>query len=333
MDQDTTIDGTVRAAIELASRAPSVHNSQPWRWVIGADGVRLYADLRRWLPATDADGRDVVLSCGAVLHHLRVALATAGLAAEVHRLPDPDEQDHLATITLRQTVPAVQTVPAGIGTESAAAIAARRTDRRRFGSWDVPDGFVEELVALAADQGVVLRPVASAGLRDTLRAAMREADRIQQDAPGHRAETARWSGQVVNGAGIPAANLLPDPVGTGAGTARRFSSGTLTQAAGADDDGAFLFVLGTSSDDTLSQLRAGEAASAVLLHATVLGLASCMLSQPLEVGSTRALVRDQVLGGTLSPQLVLRIGWAPPGGPLPATPRRPVDDTIERTPR
>ena len=68
---------TVRAAIELASRAPSVHNSQPWRWMVGPHSVHLYADLRRWLPATDADGRDLVVSCGAALHHLRVALAAA----------------------------------------------------------------------------------------------------------------------------------------------------------------------------------------------------------------------------------------------------------------
>ena len=67
-------------------------------------------------------------------------------------------------------------------------------------------------------------------------------------------------------------------------------------------------VLGTASDDRLSQLRAGEALSAVLLQAAQMGLASCPLSQPLEVGSTRRLLAT-VLGGTLSPQLVLRLGF------------------------
>lgn len=87
-----------------------------------------------------------------------------------------------------------------------------------------------------------------------------------------------------------------------------------------------LAVLGTTSDDTLAQLRAGEALSAVLLTATTLGLATCPLSQPLEVGSTRRMLRDDVLGGTLSPQLVLRLGW-PTGPSLPVTPRRSVADT------
>jgi len=88
-----------------------------------------------------------------------------------------------------------------------------------------------------------------------------------------------------------------------------------------------LTVLGTASDDTLSRLRAGEALSAVLLTATTLGLASCPLSRPLEVGSTRRSLRDDVLVGTVSPQLVLRLGWPVVGPSLPGTPRRSFADT------
>lgn len=92
-------------------------------------------------------------------------------------------------------------------------------------------------------------------------------------------------------------------------------------------------VLGTTSDGPLSQLRAGEALSAVLLDATELGLAACPLSQPFEVGRTRTLIRDELFGGTLAPQLVLRVGWAPTGPALPPTPRRPVDQAIDHAGR
>jgi hypothetical protein len=70
-------------AVEHALRAPSVHNTQPWRWRIDtADGVvELYADRGRRLSATDPDGRDLLISCGAALDHLVVALAHAGLQA------------------------------------------------------------------------------------------------------------------------------------------------------------------------------------------------------------------------------------------------------------
>ena len=76
-------------ALVRAVRAPSVHNSQPWRWRVGPHGVDLYTDATRRLPRTDPDGRDQVMSCGAALHHLLVALADAGQGARVRRIPDP----------------------------------------------------------------------------------------------------------------------------------------------------------------------------------------------------------------------------------------------------
>ncbi|GAA2558870.1 Acg family FMN-binding oxidoreductase [Pseudonocardia hydrocarbonoxydans] len=314
---------TVRTALALAARAPSIHNSQPWRWVVGPRSVHLYAVLRRWLPATDTQGRDLIVSCGAVLHHLRVALAATGLANSVRRMPNPSEPNHLAALELHPR-------PAGDDELAlAAAISRRRTDRRKFTDWEVPAAFVDELIERAAEQGALLRPITEAAPRARLLDAIREAAQIQEADTAYRTETAVWSGGYADVDGVPAANLLRDPVATGAGTARRFSEGLIEQAAG-EPDGAALLVLATTSDDPLAQLRGGEALSAVLLHATAVGLATCPLSQPLEVGSSRQVVQDEVLGGSAVPQLVLRVGWAPAGAPLPPTPRRPIDETIER---
>lgn len=313
--------GTVRSAIELASRAPSVHNSQPWRWRLDQRSVHLYSDLRRWLPATDADGRDLVVSCGAALHHLRVALAASGVRTAVHRIPNPDEADHLAAVEMEFGA------PSELGLGLASAIPLRRTDRRPFGDWAVPDAFRQELVSCAAEQGAVLRMIDEPGARAGVMAAIREAATIQAGVPGYPTELALWSGRDANDDGIPAANLIRNAAGT-IEAGRRFADGDIEVADG-QPDGATLAVLGTASDDRLSQLRAGEALSAILLLACDYGLAACPLSQPLEVGATRRTLRDKVLGGTLSPQLVLRLGWPSVGAPLPATPRRPVAETIE----
>lgn len=307
---------TVQAAVALAARAPSVHNTQPWRWRITSRSVHLYADRKRWLQATDPDGRDLVMSCGAVLHHLRVALAAAGVRATVHRLPNPAEPDHLAALELS---------PGSAADADYALVAAlerRHTDRRPFTDWPVPDAVVGELVAIAAEQGVVLRPVAAEAGRARLMGAIAEAERIQREDAGYRTELALWSGRRAGPDGVPAVATE----GAAAGV-RRFDG---TPDGGAAD-GATLLVIGTASDDVLSWLRAGEATSAVLLKATTAGLASSPLSQPLEVGSTRAVLRDDVLGGTVSPQMVLRVGW-PSGaaGGTPRTPRRPVEETIAR---
>ena len=117
----------IALAVEKATRAPSVHNTQPWRWRIGPRSVELHADWNRHLPATDPDRRDLVLSCGVALHHLHVALAATGLHADTERFPDSEDRGHLATVDYR---------PGGdVDAEGARlypAIAARRTDRRRF---------------------------------------------------------------------------------------------------------------------------------------------------------------------------------------------------------
>jgi nitroreductase len=314
---------TVRSALALAAAAPSVHNSQPWRWVIGPHTVHLHADLDRWLPDTDADGRDMIVSCGAALHHARVALSAAGLASSVHRMPNRDEPDHLATVALHPR-PADDT-----DLTLAAAILRRRTDRRRFTDWEVPAAFVDELSARAAEQGALLRPVTAARSRGRLIEAIQAAEAKESNV-AYLAERAIWTGRNTDVEGIPAANLLRDAVASGGGTASQFSDGLIEHPSDGAPDGALLTVLATASDDPLSQLRAGEALSAVLLHATELGLATCPLSRPLEVDASRRAVQDEVLEGTAAPQLVLRVGWAPLGSPLRPTPRRPLDDMIKQ---
>jgi hypothetical protein len=323
-------NGTVHAALELAGRAPSVHNTQPWRWELGNAAIHLYADTDRWLPATDPDGRDLLVSCGAWLHHLRMALAASDIGVTVDRLPDPDEPGLLAVIELR---PGADGIDRTLATEQVGAIGTRHSDRRRFGEWPVPEAFLAQLVACAADQGAVLRVVTEPIDRQTLSIAMRTAAVEHDDAFGYEAELRTWTGLAewtgpghpggaARAEGVPAATVLAPGSVQSDPPARRFSGGELVDAAAGSRDAATVLILGTSSDDRLSHLRAGEAVSAVLLQATTLGLASSVLSEPLEVTGTRELVRDEVLGGTLSPQLVLRVGWPPADAAAPPqTPR------------
>ena len=93
-----------RAAAEAAARAslraPSVFNTQPWKWRITGDAMELSSDPARRLGVTDAEGRLLLLSCGGALHHARVALAANGWAAVVQRLPDERRPDLLARIRI-----------------------------------------------------------------------------------------------------------------------------------------------------------------------------------------------------------------------------------------
>ncbi|HPX36875.1 MAG TPA: NAD(P)H nitroreductase [Mycobacterium sp.] len=312
----------IRDVLVLANRAPSVHNSQPWHWRVGPDSLHLYADPSRHLPRIDPDRRDMMLSCGAALHHCTVALAAAGWRATVDRLPDPSDPHHLAVITVTAQP------PGELDVTLAAAITRRRTDRRTYGSWPVPWGDIALMGARAARAGVMLRQVDEI---PALNAIVAESVARHSNDPDYLAELTAWSGRHGSVAGVPARNT-PDPDEAAPIPARVFAGPALRQPSQAPSsaDNAAMLVLGTEGDDELARLRAGEVTSLVLLSATAMGLASCPVTEPLEIAETRASVREDVFGASGYPQMIVRVGWSPVGAdPLPATPRRPLNEVAD----
>jgi len=313
---------TIRAVLTLATQAPSVHNSQPWHWRVGPHSLHLYADSSRHLPRTDPDRRDLLLSCGAALHHCTAALAAMGWHAKIHRLPNPDDHDHLASIEVHRQS------PSELDVTLAAAIGRRRTDRRTYSSWPVPMGDIALMGARAARAGVMLRQI---DLLPQLHAIVAESVRKHADDSDYLTELNAWSGRYGSVAGVPARNTpVPDP--TAEIPARVFAGPVLVQASQTSpaEDNAVMLALGTETDDDLARLRAGEATSLVLLSATAMGLASCPVTEPLEIPETRDMVRADVFGTSGYPQILLRVGWAAVNAdPLPATPRRPLPEVAD----
>jgi nitroreductase len=314
---------TLRSALSLAIRAPSVHNSQPWRWRVGPHSLHLYADLDRHLANTDPDRRDLMLSCGAALNHCVVALAALGWQSKTHRFPNPADPAHLASIELQRRT------PAELDVALAAAIPRRRTDRRYFSSWPVPPGDIALMSARAARAGVrLLRVEDVTGLKEVVA----QAARMHAADSDYLSELAAWSGRHASPAGVPARNTpASDPAADM--PSRRFAGTALAQPPEtvSTDDNAVVLALGTRGDDDLTRLRAGEATSLVLLTATAQGLANCPVTEPLEISETREAVRADVFDSNEFPQMLLRVGWAPVNAdPLPSTPRWPLSDVVTR---
>ena len=314
-------------ATERALRAPSVHNSQPWQWRISDGVVELHADPNRHLIGTDPDRRDLVISCGAALHHLRVALADLGVSTTTERLPDPEDGTLLAV--MRPVDGPVDAHDAAL----AAAIEERRSDRRAFRDEPVQPAQLDLLAERAAAQEAGLIPVLSDGARTRLAAVLGEAATSERTVPGYAAELAIWSSRKAGGHdGIPTGSRTGRHVGPESAGLRLFPEGQLSQGPHpltAGPDGATLMVLTTPGDGPVDWLRAGEATSAALLVATRNGLATTVLSQAAEVAHTRRQLADTVLQVPEHAQLVLRVGWAPHGAAaLPETPRRPLRSVL-----
>lgn len=317
----------VEDILRLACRAPSVHNSQPWRWRVTGTRIDLYADFTRQLVYADPSRRDLMVSCGAALHHLQVAAAGSGWTTRVRRLPDPGDERHVASIQLKPS----EATPEAVAMLD--TIAARRTDRRRLSSWPVPEDRLRSLAATGSAWGAQVIPVFGEGEKERLQRLTRRADLLQQRNERYVAELAAWTG-VSDVEGVPVAHV-PSTTSAEQPTdelTRRFPGGTLPDPnvdPQAPEDGMLLIC--TSSDDAISRVRAGESLSAVWLHATREDMAVVPLSQAVEVDETRRELQLDVLGDLAFPQIVLRIGWLPATrDELPPTPRRPLDEVLVR---
>lgn len=317
---------TIHAALDAAVRAPSVHNTQPWRWSIADRSLHLFADATRQLSVLDPGGRDMTISCGAALDHARLALAALGWHATVHRLPDPARRDHLATLEL---------APLHVADEHAAILAEaathRYTDRRPFLNASVPTEVLDRVASSVGNDRVRVTMVTDPTRRRELVLALAHADLVQRADPRYRAELHEWAHQrsssregVLTGS-VPAASPLLSGI-----PGRDFGAGDL-ESPPAVADGATLYVLSTATDEPLDWLLTGEALSAVLLTATVHNLASCTLSQVAESTVGRDLARLVALDGVGEPQVAVRLGR-----PItevfrgPATPRRTLAEVVVR---
>lgn len=317
----TRVPATVLlSAVRAAGRAPSVHNTQPWRWVVRPDALELYAVRQRQLNVSDPVGRLLMVSCGAALHHARTALAAAGLFTAVTRLLDPDRPDHLATIDIIGRMD-----PSAAGQRLYAAIANRHTDRRPLADEPVAPETLEAIRSAVEREGAWLHLLPPDQVLDLAIAAQHAQD-LESTDPDWRTELAYWTSTALgDGHGVPDA-VIPSHPSTSTVPGRDFAHrGTLT---GNGSDRAAVFgILHGAQDSPVDWLRAGEALSAAWLTATAAGVSLVPLSAAVEVGVTRRALR-RALGQLGQPYLVLRLGVPAAGDALPPTPRLPERETV-----
>ena len=315
----------LRFLLNYAVLAPSGHNTQPWLFEVRDGTVTLRADRTRALPVVDPHDRELVISCGAALYNLRVAIRRFGYAAPVELLPDPAEPDLLATVRLGAAEP-----PTADDERRFAAIPLRRTNRRPFEARPLPAELITRLSAAAGEESAWLAVVEDESGRNAIADLISEGDRIQGADPSFRRELAAWihpnrtrcrDGMpgFAHGFGDLMSRLGPFVIRTfdwGNGQAAKDRQLALGSPV--------LAVIGTAADDPRSWLQAGQALSSVLLLARADGVFASYLNQPTEIPDLRSRLAARLERGDY-PQLVLRFGY---GEPVRPTPRRPVAEVL-----
>lgn len=315
----------LRTAAIRARLAPSVHNTQPWRFVVRPNALELYADDNRQLRALDPTRRQLLISCGCALFNARVALATTRVV-HVDRFPDDQQPDLLARLTLTDQqpdwTPLVRLEP---------VIERRHTNRRDFFEENVPPEVIYELVTAAEQEEASLASITTPQRKLGVAQLCQEADEIQNADPRYRSELLAWTTDDLHRPdGVPVSAVPHRDASTeadlptrkfdltGKGWLPTLRQSSLNQC---------LVVLGTSEDTPRAWLRAGEALERVWLEATRLDYVISLATQVVEVPATRERLRQE-LNLQIYPHILMRIGQA---APTPTSQRREPSTVISES--
>ncbi|MBG0561044.1 Acg family FMN-binding oxidoreductase [Actinoplanes aureus] len=310
-------ESDLRRAAAAGIHAPSMYNSQPWRFRLRDGAIEVLADADRRLTVADGGGWAMRLGCGAATFNARLALAWAGTPAEVRLLPDSDTPEVIARLT-----PGRRRPPTYAERDLHAAIERRHSNREPFWPDPVPAGVRVRLIEAARAENAWLDLLVGMTALSGFSEIAHSADRVLRRDSRYQAELITWTETEAAADGIPA--MSGAPVGEPQDLLpHRF--GSRRRAPGRDyEPEPLVGILGTAGDRGLDQVMAGQALQRVLLTATDAGLASSMISQPIEVPAARDQLRRS-LGRTGFPQIAFRVGYGRPGTPIP---RRDVTDVL-----
>jgi nitroreductase len=300
-------------------RAPSLHNSQPWRFRLRRGAIEVLADPREHPALADRIGWAVRIACGAAVFNARLALLANGSPAEVRLRPDPADPMVMASLRPGPLRPA--TYPES---DLFAVIGRRRSSREPFWPDPVPADVRIRLVDAARAEGAWLELLIGMTALTGFAEIAQSADRVLRRDPAYQDRLSGWIRTEAAGDGVPVAaaarvaepqDLLPQ---------RAYSD--RLRAPGRDfEPEPLIAILGSTGDTATDQINAGQALQRVLLTVTDAGLAASMISQPIEVTGAREQLSRSLGSRSGTPQMALRIGYGQPGSP---TPRRDLAQMI-----
>jgi hypothetical protein len=326
--------------VAAATRAPSIHNTQPWRFVAAPDRLDVYLDTERALPVLDPTGRQQIISCGSAVEFALVALTAAGYAGEVDLVPDGADPDHLATVRVTGRSEASDE-----DRSLAAAIDRRHTVRAAFESRALPEHLVDRMQHEADAYGTWFKPITRSEEEVATVFLISRAEEMEQSDPAYLAELQRWM-RTDPGAvdGVPVESVPSEDPRTRPSNwlIRDFVVGQREEqspyleagdpdAPPPDVERPTVVLLGTEGDDRYSWLLAGRALGRVLLLATTAGVAASPLTQALDWPATRTRLQNR-LSLVGHPQMMLRMGYAPDTAGQAVSGRRPVGDVLRFVP-
>jgi len=282
----------LKSLLYYAALAPSIHNTQPWRFEVRNKSILLYADESRRLSIADPQARQLHISCGAALDHLSLAFRYHELEPLVELFPITKNVQCIAQISIQGTCPCSILEKSLFN-----AMKDRHTTRAPFLPQRIDSEIAEELTNIISMNINRFTGISDPELRNKVVKLVMQADRHLVDDENYQNELFSWieSNSYKLNDGMPLERLeLPDMQ-------------TSTSSNSATIENTIMGLLSSQSDSTKDWVSTGQALSRMLLYAAVKGLSASFLNQPIDVPALRPQLANLV-GIEGYPQMLILLG-------------------------
>jgi hypothetical protein len=307
--------------LNYAILAPSSYNTQPWRFNVSGDEIRLYADRTRWLTVADADKRELNVSLGCALENLALASERFGYSYNISYLPGNGSL--VAVIKLMPNNKTSQ------DTILFNAIPVSSTSRDPYENRTIAGSALQVLHGLSTDDGIRFYTTSNVEAKNEFRDLVVDADQTEYASSDYKSELGYWLGQGMmgpTGAEARIAQMMVLFLDTGADQTKKDAK--LVSSA------PMLGFICSERNDRISQIKAGRTFERVRLAAAAMGICVNSMSQALEQQQIKAEISRLLPPSSGYPQQAFLLGYATHVDEH--TPRIPVQELIvqeDRPPR
>lgn len=316
------IGAVFEGLVAEATRAASSHNTQPWRFGIGADRIRIEPDFDRRCPVVDPDDHHLYASLGCAAENLVVAAAARGWDSSVE--VQKSGNDHVVEVALQPA--------AAVASPFAAAIATRQCTRAAFDGRPVSAQGLRLLERAASGRGVTPILLTEKARLETVAEWVAQGNTAQFGDARWRKELVQWLrfderearrtldglwSRATGNPELPRALALPLlPFALSARLQNRKDIPWTRSSAG-------VLVVVSDVDDAPHWVEAGRCYERFALQATLLGIRNTFINQPVEIAGLRRQFGAWLGVGPRRPDFVVRFGYGPE---MPRSLRRGVEE-------
>jgi hypothetical protein len=306
-----------------ASKAPSGHNTQPWKFHITDGTITVLPNLEVALPVVDRNNRELFISLGCAIENLCIAASYFGYTT------------HIIECSIKAIILELTKNDLTIEDSLFHQIEKRQTNRNIYNGNKISDGILQQLQSIPKENGIQFYfTEINTPFANTITQYIMKGNEIQMADIAFKNELLSWmrfnKKQVEathNGLSYlvfgnpPLPRILARPI-----VSLFLKPNAQNKSDRKKIDSSSHFVVCTTKQDTIEEwINLGRTLQRFLLKVTEIGISYAFLNQPCEVAALAFDLREKLPVNKEHPTLIMRIGYAKQ---IPYSPRKKIETLL-----